>query len=295
MGETTVKPAGATVCAKREDSLRLKRPSVSRPLTLLDGMILVAATGVGFHFCRASVNQELVDTKSWTAINLVSFLVASWTVSLLAIRLIPPRPGLRRLMRQPGVVACLIVTVVIAVKAVYCGLIRAVVSLEAMTSGGYPYLRGDWFDTLAMHSGSIGAAVCVAWLMLLLSGRRLPERSWIDRLGRILGAYWIILILITSWFNAREIAGVTVPNHSLPIPSNAPPAPGVLSGPLPPQPPAAIDLLDQSAAEQFSVARGRSFAIPPSAPPEASSAAVAGTAGGTPANASQGSSASDSP
>jgi hypothetical protein len=228
-----------------------------RPLTLLDVMILVAATGVGFHFCRASMDRQLVETKSWTTINLASFVAASWTISVLAIRLVPPRPGFRRLMRQPGTVACLIVAIVIAVKALYCGVIGAVA----------PPIKPNWFETLALQSGSFGAAVCVAWLMLLLSGRRLPEPSWIDRLGRALGAYWIILLAITSWFNARDFAGSQlppwpvvlggpVPASGYILPSEVPPAPGALPGPLPPGPPVMIDVFPDD--EQFSVARRQS-------------------------------------
>jgi hypothetical protein len=31
-----------------------------------------------------------------------------------------------------------------------------------------------------------------AWLFLLLSGRWRAKADWIDRLGQILGAYWIL-------------------------------------------------------------------------------------------------------
>jgi hypothetical protein len=37
-----------------------------------------------------------------------------------------------------------------------------------------------------------GFAVLAIWSVLGLSGAWRPERSWIDRAGRALGAYWVI-------------------------------------------------------------------------------------------------------
>jgi hypothetical protein len=36
-----------------------------------------------------------------------------------------------------------------------------------------------------------GPAVAAVWLVLAMSGRWRPEKSWIDRLARLLGATWI--------------------------------------------------------------------------------------------------------
>jgi hypothetical protein len=49
---------------------------------------------------------------------------------------------------------------------------------------------------LVAYGDRIGFAVAGAWLALWLSGRRRPERMWIDRLGRVLGWLWLGLIVV---------------------------------------------------------------------------------------------------
>ena len=53
--------------------------------------------------------------------------------------------------------------------------------------------------------GMIGTAIAASWILLLVSGQWRPERSWIDRAGRVLGWFWIAALPLTSWwdFHAR--------------------------------------------------------------------------------------------
>ena len=44
---------------------------------------------------------------------------------------------------------------------------------------------------MAAFSAPCGFTVAAIWLLLGLSGRWRPEKSWIDRLGRLLGVVWI--------------------------------------------------------------------------------------------------------
>jgi hypothetical protein len=50
----------------------------------------------------------------------------------------------------------------------------------------------------------LARAVVVAWVILLLSGRWRSEPSWIDRLGRALGVFWIVWAVLEgvrpAWF-----------------------------------------------------------------------------------------------
>jgi hypothetical protein len=48
---------------------------------------------------------------------------------------------------------------------------------------------------LAHHAGW---AVMVSWLTLALTSRWHPERSWVDRWGRVLGCTWIVIGPIAS-------------------------------------------------------------------------------------------------
>src|SRR5947209_11055 len=80
-----------------------------RKPTLLDAMIVVAATAVGLACFRPVPPLFYSGPHVWALSVLVAdvtALLAPWTVALLVIRLLPPRPRLRRLARQPGFVAC---------------------------------------------------------------------------------------------------------------------------------------------------------------------------------------------
>jgi hypothetical protein len=41
----------------------------------------------------------------------------------------------------------------------------------------------------------VGVAVGAAWVNLAVCGRWRPEPEWIDRLGRIVGACWLAMML----------------------------------------------------------------------------------------------------
>jgi hypothetical protein len=53
----------------------------------------------------------------------------------------------------------------------------------------------SWISiVLTYHIDECGFSVAVAWLTLTLGGRWRPEPSWIDRMGRVLGFYFIAII-----------------------------------------------------------------------------------------------------
>ncbi len=48
-----------------------------------------------------------------------------------------------------------------------------------------------------------GWGVAAAWIALAFNGRWRPERSWIDRLGRGLGVFWLgSALIVTDLMNA---------------------------------------------------------------------------------------------
>src|SRR3954453_20841801 len=92
----------------------------TRSLTLLDGMIVIAATACGFAAIRGAVPEMLhmlptgprvpfLMSRPVLGIALVTLaawpLPAMWSIALLILRLRRPRPRWRRLSRQPGVAA----------------------------------------------------------------------------------------------------------------------------------------------------------------------------------------------
>ena len=65
-------------------------------------------------------------------------------------------------------------------------------SLAAGAGSGYR--SNALFDQAQVCSATMfgGLGVLMAWLTLLVCGRWHAERSWVDRLGRAMGLYWIV-------------------------------------------------------------------------------------------------------
>jgi hypothetical protein len=114
-------------------------------------------------------------------------LVAMWTLALIPIRLLGPRRSLRRLARQPGLMA----TSAVGVATVFAALQY----LIGVTVWGWEYSAGmiGTEDTTAIVPALFGLAVLVSWMTLWVGRRWRAEPSWIDRLGRAFGAFWIVI------------------------------------------------------------------------------------------------------
>ena len=52
--------------------------------------------------------------------------------------------------------------------------------------------------TVASFASPCGYAVAAVWLVLVVSGRWRPEKSWIDRLGRALGVIWVMITALAA-------------------------------------------------------------------------------------------------
>jgi hypothetical protein len=172
--------------------------SQNRKFTLLDAMVLIAATACGLVPVGLALEQLVlrISQVSWGRLReesyrefllhettlvwqiasqlsgVVVFFLMFYTVVLFVIRLLPPRPPIRNLARQPGVWACGTATLALV-------LVVWVPSFKPVT---------------------IPAAVCVAWLVLALTGRWQSESSWLDKAGRILGCCWLAMLPLFVWF-----------------------------------------------------------------------------------------------
>jgi hypothetical protein len=200
-------------------------PTAPRTLTLIDVMILIAATAIGLAGLRASVgdfaelSQQLHESlsafsnppngwSSWSwgicsfyglaATVLVPFCW-SWTLALLAIHLRRPRPRRRRLASRPGAMACFAagLTLVPALIGPLC---------LCLVSGSFSWAdfqSTEWQKGLGVFyiflPAMTGFTVAGAWTCLILGRRWRAEPSWIDRAGRVLGVYWIGAILLPAW------------------------------------------------------------------------------------------------
>ena len=202
-----------------------------RPFSIGDAMILVAAMAVAFGWLSAQPTgyylQAPLDViaKSarveFTVINLypawkfvawkyrdraepvvIPFATAA-TLAFLAIRLRRPRPGRRRLFRQPGMIALSSASAVILLNAAGASVQRALcgLGLSSLTDPRY-YANPAFLGHLIGTPETIGAAVFAAGAILAIGGRRRPEPGWIDRSGRALGAIWLALWLL-DWLAWR--------------------------------------------------------------------------------------------
>lgn len=178
-----------------------------RPFTLLDAIALVAAVAVALAWYRFIGLPHWVrrnspfDPRNWVdykdlAIRgafIANPLVATLTPMLLVLRLRPPRPPLRRLMRRPGATACLAAVIALAARAI---------EIASHTWEDYLYdfdeLRFYTEDRLNFLPHEEGLAVAVVWVVLGVSGRLRAEPTWPDRAGRAVGAFFLACLAL-SW------------------------------------------------------------------------------------------------
>jgi hypothetical protein len=174
-----------------------------RKLSVLDGMILIAALAGWFASVRYFAGHSNLRNiwYPWdygiTRIyrNQISLLLAILSLAVVIIRLRSPRPTRPGLLRQPGFAACLASVFALGLGAL---------SQALATHAG----MGDWQAVPRMIFWQAwpysGPAVLGAWLTLRLTRRWRPERSAIDRLGRVIGWLWIFQfftseVLYTRW------------------------------------------------------------------------------------------------
>jgi hypothetical protein len=193
-----------------------------RRFTLLDAMILVAATAIAIPAIWSQIDNEWTDAfvpsywdrvqggwRAWPGVMPAVFIadvielarpcLATWTLALLALRLRRPRPTRRRLLLRPGMVACVAAACVLCLNTL--GLL-AFLLLELCLGRGVPIVIDKGIFSLTVTDWSVDQvafAVLAAWICLVLGGRRRPERSWIDRGGRALGDAWILAALSHWW------------------------------------------------------------------------------------------------
>jgi hypothetical protein len=159
-------------------------PPRCRPFRLADAMVLTAAAAVVCLYLEAVIVPLMGHIPGmvhrlglWRAITadpqafvmlpfgVVVVTLICLTPAYIIIRLLPPRPPLREVAGQPGVVAV------------------GVVLLDSIVG-----LRESWF-TMAFTL----LAVPVAWSVVVARGRWRTESGWIDAFGKAVGFGWLML------------------------------------------------------------------------------------------------------
>jgi hypothetical protein len=180
-----------------------------RNFTLFDAIVSVAAAGLALAFARTHLAYAWANlcaipfrgpagwagvwaylrTRTdvtgsivmYTFVSMEALLLSS-TLAFLIMRLRRPRPPLRRLIKQPGVVACEVWLLGMLLGSCLAPLIE-----------DYPLLA-------LIVVISTASAIPIAWTILVLRGHWETEPSWIDRLGRGLGVCWAVIIPLQAVF-----------------------------------------------------------------------------------------------
>jgi len=193
------------------------RPTDRRRITLFDVMALIAATAIGLAIARvgwppqalgpgatapaapsrpSGYKSRMAVMPTLQRIAPAFSCMAAWSGALLASRLRPPRPRWRRLAGQPGTIAAIATLLVWLIEA------PPIVWLS-WYDGRFGWSSPTRLAQVAANSTVMlghhaGLAVAIAWLTLALGGRWRPERSWVDRSGRVLGVAWIASAILCA-------------------------------------------------------------------------------------------------
>lgn len=165
-------------------------PDTLRRFTLVDAMVLIAATGLSLVLIRDYLASQythyiftsIIGRGLWSvasvwrlgslASGMIAPLAVALSLALWLLRLREPRPSLHRVFRQPGMVACsaaLFETGLFVIKACIATLYFYKVRSMMPDSHRLWMIRLPWN----------GEVVAVAWLLLSLSGTWQAEPSWI--------------------------------------------------------------------------------------------------------------------
>lgn len=164
-----------------------------RRLSISDGIILVATTAVSLACVREfEMQARLWQSHAWARLLQASVWAAlPLTLALIPLRLRQPRPWKRHLWRQPGWLA----GIAVAVSLVH--FLTLVILDEYFSGPRRSRVPDGLLGTGALHIPlKSSCSVAAIWIALVLSGRWRPEKSWIDRTGRLLGWYWIMYPIV---------------------------------------------------------------------------------------------------
>jgi hypothetical protein len=200
-----------------------------RRVGLLDAMILIAAIAVGLAWARyrdpfppqfEQGNPEVGPLIVGDGPNRPVFVICAWGMygaawafpccvttafALLAITIRLAWPRVRRVFRQPGTASCVaavITTFLLLLWNLLANLIKAVNDEEGID------WRNIWTSCVEVDISSwtvfTGFATLTALSILSLSGVLRCDRSAIDRIGRALGCFWIVTMILACAYEGIQ-------------------------------------------------------------------------------------------
>ena len=175
----------------------------SRRFTLLDALILIAATAVGFACARLATNWAhsyyafLNPNVGWLRFQIGAgysvILLTAWSFTLLALATRARPSSLPQSLQVPGTAAC-----AMSMVALISALLAK--ALWASTHRSVALHPANWAD-VGSWGPHAGMAVAAAWLVLAACGRWQRTADWIERAGRGVGIGWITLGIVDSVFH----------------------------------------------------------------------------------------------
>ena len=179
-------------------------------LGIADLLFLVAASALGLALTRFVILSLDEDSTASEASRIMltgtRYLFAvlptalMWTIALLILRFRSPRPSLRRLIRQPGMIACVAVAVSIVLRSTGLLILGLRTSFDH-SNLEIPVNWDEWLGTYFFVSlaSEVGVVVLCAWVVLILSGDWRLGRGWIERASVFLGIFWIGILPFYNW------------------------------------------------------------------------------------------------
>lgn len=183
-----------------------------RSFTWIDAVALVFATAFGLFMTKSVLDGHdmilMFDggryaVRGFRRWGLGSVpLFTSWSLMLLALRLKAP-PSRRRLLRGPGIVTGVVVAL-LTISAFVNPFIHPLLRLKRQTGiqlgWEFGLLQGvsSWLVEVADVAGF---AVAATWFALWVGRWWRLEPDWIDRGGRALGCYWIVMFFVCSYYS----------------------------------------------------------------------------------------------
>jgi hypothetical protein len=182
--------------------------SVRRRFTLFDLLIVIAWTSIGFWLARVYADIlvtvwigriQFAPWRLWLSASYMVLLAVN--LCIFNLRLMPPRPSLRKLAREPGFLAGAVVPASVLFETAR----HLAIWLSHWSSNERNTMLLNYLASICVPI-RIGPFVILAWMILFLQQVR-PSRSggdWIEHLGRVLGC-----VTILSW--VVSIALLAVP------------------------------------------------------------------------------------
>jgi hypothetical protein len=190
----------------------------ARRFTILDAMIFMAASCPGLFHMMRNYDAERLLTFHTNKIGLTLLVICNYlyyivplmammTLAVFLVRFRRPRPPVRCIFREPGSIACFGAITVGLLFMVRVAALHVPFVLDSVDGSLSDFVREIAATELSELFWSsfwdgpprIGETVGVLWLVLIVSGRWHAEPGWIDRLGRILGLFWVLIAPIW-WF-----------------------------------------------------------------------------------------------